>query len=329
MTMEKPKRPLSSFNLFYRYKRSLFLQVQGENLSKETAQNIIACPAGLEDELLLLPQSTSQSQQLKIEPSPETNELRRSKIRAALQGKILPSSSDSKKKRRHRKTANGLAIGFVELSRLMSECWTGADPYARQVFDELSLEGRQIYRCALEEYNRIDSEVEEHDGDGGGGSSSSSSGKSKRGFAPAAVSSRSRSRANSDVTDSRQLLFSPPRPSFQVENQQYLPLSVPVLRPRKMYHQQQYQQQQQRVVSSGGAHVPPHLVSAHHHFQETTTSAAGAGGRRRKDGGVKGEHARRDSLHGYAGAGNPMFQEDVVDLNLNDEEIGTFFEDHY
>jgi hypothetical protein len=56
--MEKPKRPLSSFNLFYRYKRSL-LAGQGD-IPEETIKSIISCPAGLEDDLLLQSSSASQ-----------------------------------------------------------------------------------------------------------------------------------------------------------------------------------------------------------------------------------------------------------------------------
>eukprot|EP00984_Skeletonema_dohrnii_P003449 scaffold1167_cov108-Skeletonema_dohrnii-CCMP3373.AAC.9 len=165
--MEKPKRPLSSFNLFYRYKRSL---LTGQDISGEAVKNILTCPAGLEDGLL---PSTSQQQQQQhqqqqqskrtsknIKPSLKTNELRRTKIRSALDGKILPSSDT--KKRRHRKAANGPSISFVEMGRLMTESWKSVDPYARQVFDDLAGEGRKFYRDALEKYTEV-GVTEEHD----------------------------------------------------------------------------------------------------------------------------------------------------------------------
>ncbi|KAK1737993.1 hypothetical protein QTG54_011287 [Skeletonema marinoi] len=161
--MEKPKRPLSSFNLFYRYKRSL---LTGQDISEEAVKNILTCPAGLEDGLL---PSTSRHQQQQqqskrtsknIKPSLKTNELRRTKIRTALDGKILPSSDT--KKRRHRKAANGPSISFVEMGRLMTESWKSVDPYARQVFDDLAGEGREYYRDALEKYTEV-GVTEEHD----------------------------------------------------------------------------------------------------------------------------------------------------------------------
>ena len=159
--MEKPKRPLSSFNLFYRYKRSL---LTGQDISEEAVKNILTCPAGLEDGLLPSTSQHHQQQQSKrssknIKPSLKTNELRRIKIRSALDGKILPSSDT--KKRRHRKAANGPSISFVEMGRLMTESWKSVDPYARQVFDDLAGEGRKFYRDALEKYTEV--VVEEHD----------------------------------------------------------------------------------------------------------------------------------------------------------------------
>ena len=152
ITMEKPKRPLSSFNLFYRYKR--FLVTGQGDISKEAVKRILICPAGLEDDL----QHKSQRR-----TSSKTNELRRNKIRSALEGKILPSTE--KKKRRHRKAENGPSISFVEMGRLMSESWKCVDPFARQVFDEFAAEGRQFYKDALEEYNRMQG----HDNDKGAG----------------------------------------------------------------------------------------------------------------------------------------------------------------
>eukprot|EP00985_Skeletonema_marinoi_P033581 scaffold41658_cov226-Skeletonema_marinoi.AAC.3 len=173
--MEKPrKRPLSSFNLFYRYKRSL---LTGQDISEEAVKNILTCPAGLEDGLL---PSTSRHQQQQskrtsknIKPSLKTNELRRTKIRSALDGKILPSSDT--KKRRHRKAANGPSISFVEMGRLMTESWKSVDPYARQVFDDLAGEGREYYRDALEKYTEVG--VTEEDDCGGPLRSSSKSKK--------------------------------------------------------------------------------------------------------------------------------------------------------
>lgn len=158
--MEKPKRPLSSFNLFYRYKRSLLashLAGQGE-IPKEAIQGILACPPGSEDELLQsLSTQEQQHQQHFIDSpsslSPGTNELRREKIRTALEGKVLPSYTAVK--RRHRKAADGPSLSFVEMGQLMTESWKSVDPYAKKVFDELAEEGRACYRDAMKEYKRV------------------------------------------------------------------------------------------------------------------------------------------------------------------------------
>lgn len=146
--MEKPKRPLSSFNLFYRYKR--FLVTGQGHISEEAVKRILFYPAGLEDDLLK-PSKVSSSQ---WRLSSRVNELRRNKIRTALEGKILPSSDN--KKRRHRKAENGPSISFVQMGRLMTESWKNVDPFARQVFDDLAGEGRQHYKDALEEYTRME-----------------------------------------------------------------------------------------------------------------------------------------------------------------------------
>ena len=157
MVEMKPKRPLSSFNLFYRYKRSL-LAGQG-NIQEETIKSILTCPAGLEDELLQSSSSLSSSSYSRkniIQSSSQTettnNELLRStNIRTALKGKILPSDTT---KRRHRKAVDGPSISFVEMGRMMTESWKNVDPFAKQVFDDLAGEGRAFYKDALEEYNR-------------------------------------------------------------------------------------------------------------------------------------------------------------------------------
>ncbi|KAL7456813.1 hypothetical protein ACHAWC_008290 [Mediolabrus comicus] len=145
----KPKRPLSAFNLFYRYKRSLLSGVG--NISNDIVQNIITCPAGLENEKDTLSTQPKIDTNSILTPSTDNiNEKRRSKIRSALDGNILPADTS---KRRHRKTVNGPSMDFVEMGRMMTDAWKSTDTYGKKVFDELAAEGRDIYRVKLEEYN--------------------------------------------------------------------------------------------------------------------------------------------------------------------------------
>lgn len=164
-TVKKPKRPLSAFNLFYRYKRSLLSGVG--DISNDILKNIITCPVGLENE------KDGLSVQPKIEPnsiltsSAEINEKRRIKIRTALGGNILPADTT---KRRHRKAADGPKMDFVKMGRMMTDAWKAVDAYGKQVFDELAAEGRDIYRVVLKEYNqKIDPPRESDAATAGGG----------------------------------------------------------------------------------------------------------------------------------------------------------------
>ncbi len=149
MSMERPKRPLSSFNLFYRYKRALILERAGEDPSKEQVLKILCSLAGLEDGPPLLLATTTYQQPPSTD---EINSLRRTRIREALRGKILPMNN---KRRRHRKAANSVGISFSEMGKLMTTCWKGVDPFGKKVFEELSEEGRHIYRVQMDEYNKL------------------------------------------------------------------------------------------------------------------------------------------------------------------------------
>ncbi|KAL7491020.1 hypothetical protein ACHAWT_000491 [Skeletonema menzelii] len=146
--MEKPKRPLSSFNLFYRYKRAVVIERVGDDPSKEDVLKILSSIVGLEGNSAL--ESTDQQPPF----SDEINALRRSRIREALKDKILPTARKAVR-RRHRKAANSMGISFTELGKLMTTYWKGVDSFGKEIFDELSGEGRQIYRDTMEEYTKL------------------------------------------------------------------------------------------------------------------------------------------------------------------------------
>ncbi len=144
--MERPKRPLTSFNLFYRYKRAIVLEMAGNEPSKEDVLKILSSIAGLEEGT---PLETIDQQP---PSSDDINTLRRRRIREALKGKILPMNN---KRRRHRKAANSVGISFREMGELMTTCWKGVDSFGKKVFEELSEEGRHIYRVQMDEYNKL------------------------------------------------------------------------------------------------------------------------------------------------------------------------------
>jgi len=48
-TLTKPKRPLSSYNLFYRFKRQHIIELQSNNTNKDQIMQLINQSPGLED----------------------------------------------------------------------------------------------------------------------------------------------------------------------------------------------------------------------------------------------------------------------------------------
>ena len=107
--MEKPKRPLSAYNLFYRYKRILLLnQVSSSN---DVTKLIMTTP-GLEG----ISSPLSSSEYLK--------ELRRNAIRETLVDNLNPNTSP----RIHK--AGNSKLNFLEMSKLMVASWKGIDEFA-------------------------------------------------------------------------------------------------------------------------------------------------------------------------------------------------------
>ncbi|KAL9183072.1 hypothetical protein ACHAXT_004859 [Thalassiosira profunda] len=134
----KPKRPLSAFNLFYRYKRQKVLEAlaAGSAVDAEAIAALVAAPPGSEA----------------VAPEAVTDEVRKAAIRKDLEGNLLPRDT---RDRQHRKDAGSLngAISFLDLGKLMNAAWKGCDDFARAVFGELSEEGREEYRGRLREYH--------------------------------------------------------------------------------------------------------------------------------------------------------------------------------
>ena len=149
----RPKRPLSAFNLFYRFKRQQVLHAlasNDNNLGMEEISRLIEAPPGLEHHD---PSSSTPTH----DDLEALNALRRSIIINELKPNM---NARDAKARSHRKD-HGMkgAISFVELGKIMNSSWKKCDGVAKAVFDELSQEGREKYRVLAQEYNAMNKEL--------------------------------------------------------------------------------------------------------------------------------------------------------------------------
>ncbi|KAL9183017.1 hypothetical protein ACHAXT_004804 [Thalassiosira profunda] len=134
----RPKRPLTVYNLFYRFKRKKILEAHRHGLhSKAAIEALIATVAGLEGHPCDTPNLSSK----------RVRGLRRTAIRSSIADKITPKHVT---KRAHRKSHG--AMGFLEMGRIMSVSWKTMDDFSREVFEELAEEGRKIYQEKVKAY---------------------------------------------------------------------------------------------------------------------------------------------------------------------------------
>ena len=108
----RPKRPLSAYNLFYRFKRAQLLAAAkgGRDNSPDAVRRLVAALPGLED----IPSVDLAS--LTSEELGKVNEVRGNAIRGALKDMLTPKDTS---KRSHRKgEAIAGALSFLEMSRI-------------------------------------------------------------------------------------------------------------------------------------------------------------------------------------------------------------------
>ena len=131
----KPKRPLTPYNLFYRYKRSVILNASPRiNGDQDKIRKIVNLMPGLEN--------VSSLELNTLHPN-EIHTICRDNIREKMKENLLPFEG----KRLHRKT-HGM-MNFVEMGRMMCDQWKDVDSSIKAIFQELAEEGKRLYQRRL------------------------------------------------------------------------------------------------------------------------------------------------------------------------------------
>ena len=149
----RPKNPLSAFNLYYRYKRTIILDAHTSDndeksgtltgsKNKESVQRLITSIPGLES---YTPETLST-----LSPT-KRNEISRTEIRKVLVNNLSPN--ESTRDRLHRKSHG--CMSFIEMSKIMSTSWKSIDEYTKSVFEELAQEGRVVQQERVAEYEKL------------------------------------------------------------------------------------------------------------------------------------------------------------------------------
>jgi len=146
--IQKPRRPLSSFNLFYRYKRQHIIRLlassNDDDVDKDAIRLLIMTAPGLEEYY-----NISSATRYAASTQAEMDALRRHRICLELK-----NFQARETKRLHRKSMNGI-FTFVELGKVMQTGWKECDDVAKAVFNRLSEENREVYRQQMKEYSDL------------------------------------------------------------------------------------------------------------------------------------------------------------------------------
>ena len=142
---KKGKRPLTPYNLFYRYKRIKIIQARSSGISNRSSiLQVVQTLPGLENNPTfavggMLPQ--------------EKHALSRAAVRQELQDKLLPFDG----KRAHRKTPGVLA--FADMSRMMYGEWKLLNEFSKSIFIELAEEGKKLHREQRSSESKLETKI--------------------------------------------------------------------------------------------------------------------------------------------------------------------------
>ena len=146
-TNKKPKRPLTPYNLFYRFKRSKIIQANSAGINDKTSiLRVVESIPGLEN------MSTSE---LKLLHPKDIYAISRDNVIREMHGSLLPFEG----KRSHRKT-HGM-MNFLEMSRIMVNQWKLVDDNIKAIFEELADEGKKLHRQRMMQYE-AESSTDDH-----------------------------------------------------------------------------------------------------------------------------------------------------------------------
>ena len=148
-TIIKPKRPLSAYNLFYRYKRLKVVEALASSNSSAVDKEVmihhlVTAAPGLE---------MHRNPDLFNTSHDELGALRRRNICKYLKHNTEARDTETRLHRKNKGSMNG-AMSLVELGKLMNTSWRDCDEFAKSVFQELADEGRKKYRQRIKQYTK-------------------------------------------------------------------------------------------------------------------------------------------------------------------------------
>lgn len=134
---EKPKRPLSAYNLFFRHERAVILMAEVKCSSSTSIEGLSASVS-----VNRLPNQTAAEKEREIKSLLVDN----------------PFHQD-RKKRAHRKTHG--KIGFTDLVKLIASRWKEADEETKTTFESLAIDDKKRHRIQHEAWlARVAAEAE-------------------------------------------------------------------------------------------------------------------------------------------------------------------------
>jgi hypothetical protein len=134
VNLEKPKKPLSAYNLFFRFERKRLLNALEINMI-----SIVKSEDGI---IFIEPREHGKSNMY-----PHASSFNIDAIRELI-GKVDPMKKDGKRKKSHGK------IGFTDMIKYMCKSWNDLKHDTRQVFYQLASEEKQKYLKQLQAYNK-------------------------------------------------------------------------------------------------------------------------------------------------------------------------------